>query len=156
GKGLYMTTDKDYTDYELHVEWKLIPEGDSGVYLKGTPQVQVWDFNDSKKFNLGSDKGSGGLWNNSPGAPGKDPLGKADKPIREWNKFRIIQAGARTTVYLNGVLVVDRAILENYFDKARKTPLPFKGPVQLQTHGNEVRWKNVYVRELPTAEANAF
>ncbi len=153
GKGLYMTTDKDYGDYELHVEWKLIPKGDSGIYLKGTPQVQIWDTTEAGGYHkLGSDKGSGGLWNNSAGAPGKDPVLLADKPIGEWNKFRILQAGARTTVYLNDKLVVDRAILENYFDK-NKTPLVAKGPVQLQTHGNEVRWKNIYIRELSAEEA---
>jgi len=157
GKGLYMTTDKDYGDYELHVEWKLIPHGDSGVYLKGTPQVQIWDWTDAQYIErFKADMGSGGLWNNSPGAPGKDPSTRADKPIGEWNKFRIIQVGARTSVFLNDVLVVDRAILENYFDKERKSPLPAKGPVQLQTHGNEVRWKNIYVRELSPAEANGF
>lgn len=155
GKGLYMTTDKDYGDYELHVEWKLIPKGDSGVYLKGTPQVQIWDTTEAAGYHkLGADKGSGGLWNNSPGAAGKDPVAFADKPIGEWNKFRIIQAGAVTSVYLNDKLVVDRAVLENYFD--RKLPLVAKGPVQLQTHGNEVRWKNVYIRELGAEEANKF
>ncbi len=148
-----MTTDKDYADYELHVEWKLIPHGDSGVYLKGTPQVQIWDYTDEdyiKRFM--ANMGSGGLWNNSAGSSAKDPLVLADKPVGEWNKFRILQAGARTTVYLNDKLVVDRGILENYFDK-NKTPLPYKGPVQLQTHGNEVRWKNIYVRELSVEEA---
>lgn len=157
GKGLYMTTDKDYGDYELYVSWKLIPLGDSGVYLKGYPQVQIWDTTkEGGKHNLGADKGSGGLWNNSAGTPGKDPLVFADKPIGEWNELRVIQCGARTSVYLNGKLVVDKAILENYFDKERKQPLVAKGPVQLQTHGNEVRWKNIYIRELSTDEANSF
>ncbi len=155
GKGLYMTTDKDYGDYELHVSWKLIAKGDSGVYLKGTPQVQIWDTTEAAGYHkLGADKGSGGLWNNSAGAPGKDPLVHADKPIGEWNDFRVIQVGGRTTVYLNGKLVVDRALLENYFD--RKSPLIARGPVQLQTHGNEVRWMNIYIRELGAEEANKF
>lgn len=157
GKGLYMTTDKDYRDFELHVDWKLIPKGDSGVYLKGAPQVQIWDTTEAAGYHkLGADKGSGGLWNNSPGSPGKDPIAHADKPIGEWNSFRIIQVGAVTSVFLNGKLVVDHAILENYFDRQGKSPLVVAGPVQLQTHGNEVRWKNIYIRELPTEEANAF
>jgi len=154
GKGAYMTSDKDYGDFELYVSWKLIPKGDSGVYLKGTPQVQIWDFTEKDYFKMGADKGSGGLWNNAPGSPGKDPLVVADKPIGEWNTFRILQVGARTTVYLNGKLVVDQAPLQNYFDKS--IPLFPKGPVQLQTHGNEVRWKNIYIREIPAEEANKF
>ena len=152
GKGLYLTTEKEFADYELHLEYKMLPKGDSGIYLKYTPQVQIWDFLDKEKFKIGADKGSGGLWNNSPGAPGKDPLVLADKPFGEWNKFRIIQVGARTTVYLNDKLVVDNAILENYFD--RKMPLLYKGAIQLQTHGSEIRWKNIFIKELSPDEAN--
>ncbi|MBJ7346348.1 MAG: DUF1080 domain-containing protein, partial [Gemmataceae bacterium] len=152
GKGLYLTTEKEFADYELHLEYKMLPKGDSGIYLKYTPQVQIWDFLDKEKFKIGADKGSGGLWNNSPGAPGKDPLVLADKPFGEWNKFRIIQVGARTTIYLNDKLVVDNAILENYFD--RKMPLLYKGAIQLQTHGSEIRWKNIFIKELSPDEAN--
>src|SRR5262249_3998072 len=79
GQGAYLTTDREYGDVELLVDYKTVAKGDSGVYLRGTPQVQIWDSTDPDKFRLGADKGSGGLWNNSPGAPGKDPLVKADK-----------------------------------------------------------------------------
>jgi hypothetical protein len=79
----------------------------------------------------------------------------ADKPFGQWNRFHIIQVGSRTTVYLNDKLVVDGAIMENYWDKDRKTSLVAKGPIQLQTHGGEIRWKNIFVREIPPAEANA-
>jgi Domain of Unknown Function (DUF1080) len=153
GHGLYLTTDKNYSDYELWVDYKTVPKGDSGIYLKGTPQVQIWDSTEEAKFSLGANKGSGGLWNNSPGKPGKDPLVLADKPFGEWNRFHIIQVGARTTVYLNDKLVVDNAILENYFDRSQ--PLIPTGPIQLQTHGAEIRWKNVFIREIPADEAMA-
>jgi hypothetical protein len=118
--------------------------------------VQIWDATEEAKFKLGADKGSGGLWNNSPGAPGKDPLTRADKPFGEWNKLRIIQVGERTTVYLNDQLVVNHARMENYFEKDRRLPLPRTGPIQLQTHGGEIRWRNAFVREIPAAEANAI
>jgi Domain of Unknown Function (DUF1080) len=153
GFGLYLTSDADFGDYEMFVSYKTVPKADSGIYLKGTPQVQIWDYTDAEKFKIGSDKGSGGLWNNSEGRPGKNPLVKADRPFGEWNTFRIRQIGAKTTVYLNGRLVVDHATLENYFD--RKKPLIARGPVQLQTHGGEIRWKNVFVREIPASEANS-
>jgi hypothetical protein len=154
GFGLYLTSDADFGDYEMFISYKTVPKADSGIYLKGTPQVQIWDSTDEEKFKLGADKGSGGLWNNSEGRPGKNPIVKADRPFGEWNHFRIRQIGARTTVFLNGKLVVDNAILENYFD--RKKPLIARGPVQLQTHGGEIRWKNLFVREIPTHEANAL
>jgi hypothetical protein len=152
GKGAYASTEKDYGDIELFVEYKTVPLADSGIYLRGCPQVQIWDYTEKAKFKLGADKGSGGLWNNSPGAPGKDPLVLADKPFGEWNKVHVIMTGARVSVWLNDKLVVDHALLENYYD--RKMPIPSKGPIQLQTHGGEIRWRNVFVRELGSEEAN--
>lgn len=146
GFGAYATTEKDYGDFELLLEYKTVAKADSGIYLRGVPQVQIWDYTEEAKFKLGANKGSGGLWNNSPGAPGKDPLVLADKPFGEWNKFRIIMKGENVTVYLNGKLVVDNAKLENYYD--RKTSVPEKGPIQLQTHGGEIRWRNVFIKEL--------
>ncbi|MBS0265942.1 MAG: DUF1080 domain-containing protein, partial [Planctomycetes bacterium] len=153
GKGVYMTTDKDYTDIELMIDYKLLPKGDSGIYLRATPQVQIWDFTEAAGYwGLGADKGSGGLWNNAAGSPGKDPLVLADNPIGQWNTFKIRQLGERTWVWLNGKLVVDGAPLQNYYDKSK--PLFPKGPVQLQTHGNEVRWRNIFLREISAEEAN--
>jgi len=152
GFGAYATTKKDYGDFELFVEYKTVPLADSGIYLRGVPQVQIWDSTEKAKFNIGADKGSGGLWNNSAGAPGKDPLVLADKPFGEWNKFRILMVGSRVSVWLNGKLVVDHANMENYYD--RKKAIPTRGPIQLQTHGGEIRWRNVFIREIGSTEAN--
>ena len=152
GHGAYLVTDAEYTDYELLIDYKTVPLADSGIYLKANPQVQIWDYTEKAKFELGADKGSGGLWNNSAGAAGKDPSELADKPFGEWNNLRIRQIGARTSVWLNGKHVVDNAIMENYFD--RENPLFPKGPICLQTHGGEIRWRNLYLREIPAEEAN--
>lgn len=154
GHGLYLTTDKSFGDIELLIDYKTVPKADSGIYLRTTPQVQIWDATETSKFSIGADKGSGGLWNNVPGHPGKDPLVKADKPFGEWNRFRILQVGARTTVYLNDQLVVDNAIMDNYWDKA--APLRRNGFIQLQTHGGEISWKNIFVREIGGEEANQW
>jgi hypothetical protein len=154
GNGAYLCTDKDYRDFELLVEYKTVPLADSGIYLKATPQVQIWDYTEKAKFNIGADKGSGGLWNNSAGAKGKDPLVLADKPFGEWNKFRIIQIGERTTVWLNDKLVVDDAVMENFWDRKRRL-FPI-GPILLQTHGGEIRWRNMFIREIPIEEANTW
>lgn len=152
GNGKYATTVKDYGDFELLIDYRTVPTADSGIYLRGCPQVQIWDYTDQTKFSLGSNLGSGGLWNNSPHAPGKDPLVKADRPFGEWNHFRIVMVGARVSVWLNGHLVVDQALLENYHD--RPTPIPARGPIQLQTHGGEIRWRNLFIREIGAPEAN--
>ena len=154
GKGPYLTTARDYRDFELVLDYKTVPLADSGIYLKGTPQVQIWDSTEEAKFKIGANKGSGGLWNNSAGQPGKDPMVLADKPFGEWNSFRILQVGARTSVWLNGQQVVGHAIMENFWD--RMSPLFASGPIQLQTHGGEIRWRNIGIRELSAAEANEF
>ncbi len=156
GKGLYLTTDKNYRDFELLLDYRTVPKADSGIYLKGTPQVQIWDYTEQAKFKLGADKGSGGLWNNRAGSPGKDPAVLADKPFGEWNHFKVVQLGTRTWVWLNDKQVVENAIHENYYDKARVIPLPPEGPLQLQTHGGEIRWRNVFVHEPSAEEANAM
>jgi 3-keto-disaccharide hydrolase len=155
GNGPYATTEREYGDIELTLDYKTVAKADSGIYLRGTPQVQIWDTTEAGgKWSLGANKGSGGLWNNSPGAPGKDPLVKADRPFGEWNTLRIVQAGEITSVWLNETLVVDHARMENFWD--RSMPLAARGPIQLQTHGGEIRWRHVYVRELPVAEATRF
>ena len=146
GQGLYLTTKKNYRDFELRVEYKTVAGADSGIYLRGLPQVQIWDTADQDKFGIDAGKGSGGLWNNSPGAPGKDPSRKMDKPFGEWNSFVITMIGERVTVALNGEVVVDDAVMENYLD--RDAPMLVKGPVKLQTHGGEIRWRNIFIREI--------
>lgn len=179
GKGLYLTTDKDYGDFELMVDYKMLPLGDSGIYLRGIPQVQIWDYTEEAKFKLGADKGSGSLWNNK-NEEGKFPSKRMDKPFGEWNTFHIKMIGERVTVRFNGEIVVNNAPLENFFankkagfiayakkdDKAKDKPaekLPngfmpdpafAKGPIQLQTHGSEIRWRNVFIREISAEEAN--
>lgn len=153
GKGPYLTSDRDYGDIELWIDYKTVAKADSGIYLRGTPQVQIWDYTkEGGKWDRGANKGSGGLFNNTRTAPGRDPLVLADKPFGEWNTFRIVQVGARTSVWLNDKLVVDHAIMENFWDRSK--PLPAQGPIQLQTHGGEIRWRNLKVREIGPEEAN--
>lgn len=147
GEGLFLTTNQDYGDFELTLEYRTVPGADSGIYLRGVPQVQIWDTTEEGgKWELGADKGSGGLWNNSPGTAGKDPLAHMDKPFGEWNAFRIRMQGERVTVWLNSEVVVDNAVMENYFD--RTLPIFERGPIQLQTHGGEIRWRNLFIKDL--------
>ena len=178
GKGLYLTTDKDYGDFELWVDYKMLPLGDSGIYLRGIPQVQIWDFTekDEKAVSLGKPFGSGGLWNNK-NPEGKNPLKLMDKPLGEWNRFHVKMIGERATITFNGEVVVKNAVLENFFanrkagyqaygkveakDASEKKPNGWmvdpafaKGPIQLQTHGSEIRWRNVFIREIPGEEVN--
>lgn len=147
GHGVFCTTVNDYADFELLIDWKMVdPHTDSGVYLRGCPQVQIWDPADPSKKQHGGHLGSGALWNNNPGTPGKDPLVLADRPVGEWNTLKIRIVGDRVTVHMNDQLVVDDAVMHNYWD--REGGLPESGPIQLQTHGGEMRFRNIYVKEL--------
>jgi len=147
GHGLYLTTNEFYADFELLLQYKTVPKADSGVYLRGIPQVQIWDTTEEGgKWGIGADKGSGGLWNNAQGSPGKDPLVHADKPFGQWNDLRVVMVGQEVSVWLNGKLVVDDAVLANFFN--RDNPIPDDGPIQLQTHGGEIRWRNIFIREI--------
>lgn len=140
GKGNNLRTARDYGDIELYVDWKIEKNGDSGIYLRGLPQVQIWD----PDLPVAGGVGSGGLYNNKVG-PSK-PLKRADKPVGEWNTFHILMKGDRVTVYLNGELVVDNVPLEHYPEY--KTPIPARGPIELQHHGDPIEFRNVFVKEL--------
>ena len=148
GHGVFLTTIRDYADIELLIEWMLpAPCADSGIYLRGNPQVQIWDPDCERDFKHGNQKGSGGLWNNPADSPGKFPLVKADRPTGQWNTTRIRMQGDRVTVVLNEQVVVDHQPLANYFAKGE--PLPARGPIQIQTHGAPMHVRNVFIRELP-------
>ena len=144
GKGQNLCTEKDYGDFELYLDWKILEGGDSGIYLRGSPQVQIWDTEFEKYFGLGSQKGSGALWNNKKNP--RFPDAKADKPVGEWNTFFIRLAGDKLTVKLNDKLVVDKVTMENYWEPEK--PLYETGSIELQNHGNTLWFRNLYVKEL--------
>lgn len=145
GHGDNICTQKQYGDFEMLVDWKITKDGDAGIYLRGTPQVQIWD---TARRNVGAQVGSGGLYNNQK-HPSK-PLVVADNAIGEWNTFHIIMRGEKVTVYLNGQLVTDNVVLENYWD--RKLPIFPKEQIELQAHGTYVAYRNLYIKELTSSD----
>jgi Domain of Unknown Function (DUF1080) len=150
GQPPYLASTNDYGDFEMWVDWKIGPGGDSGIYLRGAPQVQIWDYTDADKHLHGADKGSGGLWNNDKHE--RFPTELADRPIGEWNRMFIRMIGPYVTVRLNGKLIVKNVVMENYYD--RSIPIFMRGPIYLQTHGAETRFRNIFVREIPSDEAS--
>ena len=137
GKGHSLCTSEDYGDFEMFVDWKIQSEGDSGIYLRGSPQVQIWD-------TAQWPEGSGGLYNNQKNP--SHPLAVADHPIGEWNTFYIKMVNDRVTVYLNNVLVVDNVIMENYWERDKL--LYPRGQIELQAHSTPLEFRNVYLREI--------
>ncbi|MBX3241195.1 MAG: DUF1080 domain-containing protein [Chitinophagaceae bacterium] len=141
GKGDNLCTVKKYGDFEMYVDWKITDDGDAGIYLRGTPQVQIWD---TARVDVGAQVGSGGLYNNEKN-PSK-PLLLADNAIGDWNTFRILMVGDLVTVYLNGQLVVNGVPLENYWD--RSLPIFPEEQIELQAHGTYVAYRDIYIREI--------
>ena len=142
GNGENLCTVKKYGDFDMYVDWKIDPDGDAGIYLRGSPQVQIWD---TSRRDVGAQVGSGGLYNNT--VYESKPLVLADNAIGDWNSFHILMKGDRVTVYLNGVLVVDNIILENYWD--RSLPIFAEEQIELQAHGRHVSYRDIYIDELP-------
>ena len=142
GNGENLCTVKKYGDFEMYVDWKIDPDGDAGIYLRGSPQVQIWD---TSRRNVGAEVGSGGLYNND--VHESKPLVLADNAIGEWNSFHIIMMGDRVTVYLNGILVVNNTIMDNYWD--RKLPIFPEEQIELQAHGRHVAYRDLYIAEIP-------
>jgi len=147
GKGDNICSIEEYGDFELLVDWKITKDGDSGIYLRGTPQVQIWD---TSRIDVGAQVGSGGLYNNQVN-PSK-PLKVADNQVGEWNTFRILMIGEKVSVWLNGELVTDNVTMENYWNP--KIPIFPKGPVELQAHGTDLAFRDIYIREINEKDYN--
>jgi hypothetical protein len=142
GHGDSLCTMRDYKNFEMLVDWKILAKGDSGIYLRGTPQVQIWDPNNKGPNPNGL--GSGGLYNNQKNPSG--PLELADNPIGQWNTFRIIMVDDKVHVFLNGKLVVNDVTLENFWDHDQ--PIFPTGQIELQNHNDPLWFKNIYIREI--------
>ncbi|HRP33714.1 MAG TPA: DUF1080 domain-containing protein [Agriterribacter sp.] len=141
GKGENLCTDKKYGDFEMYVDWKITKDGDAGIYLRGTPQVQIWD---TSRVDVGAQVGSGGLYNNQKNE--SKPSKLADNAIGDWNTFHITMVGDQVTVDLNGQRVVDKIPLENYWD--RNLPIFPEEQIELQAHGTYVAYRDIYLREI--------
>jgi len=143
-----LCTEKQYGDFEMYIDWMLDPAGpeaDAGIYLRGTPQVQIWD---TARVNVGAQVGSGGLYNNQVNR--STPLKVADNKLGQWNSFYIKMVGDRVTVKLNGELVVDNVIMENYWDRSQ--PIFLIDQLELQAHGSKCYFRDIYVKELKRVE----
>jgi len=137
-------TREHFGDFELYVDWKIPQGGDSGIFPRNMPQVQIWDPAGGKRNAVGS----GGLDNNGPNIP---PKVKADNPVGEWNTFYIKMIGENIWVKLNGETVVDGEKKGNYWKEFQEPP-PEKGPIVLQSHGSDLWYRNIFIRELDESQ----
>jgi hypothetical protein len=125
GKAKNLATEKAFADFILLIDWKIPKGGNSGVFLRGESQVEIWDNRSI---------GSGGIYPQH-----HKPLKVADRPAGQWNHFEIRVEKGAVTVQLNGQVVLDR------FECNFRKPA---GPIVLQHHGTPLWFKNVYIKEL--------
>jgi len=161
GSGQIRTKDK-FGDCQLHIEWAAPKDvkgdsqgrGNSGIYLEGICEIQVLDCYDNPTY---ADGAAGSVYGvNPPAANPLNPPGQFQvvdilfrRPIYEGDKC---MDPGYVTVFLNGVLVQDHTQLEGSTGHMKRTKpgaFPDKGPLKLQDHGNPVRFRNVWYRELP-------
>jgi hypothetical protein len=154
-------TKQPFGDCQLHVEWASPSEvkgdgqgrGNSGIYLQGRYEIQVLDSYQNPTYPDGS---AGALYKQAP------PLVNVSRKPGEWQTYDIIFQAPRfdgeklvkpghVTVLHNGVVVQNHTEIEGTtaWDAAPKyTPHPAKLPLFLQDHGNPVRFRNIWIREL--------
>ena len=162
----YVFTEGKFGDVQLHVEWAApVPakghgqgRGNSGVFLMGLYEVQVLDSFDSNTY---ADGQAGAIYGQYP------PLVNACLPPGEWQSYDIVfrrphyredgtlAKAARMTVIHNGILIQDNSEIWGptaWLQRMPYTPKGEKLPLSLQDHGNPVRYRNIWLRELAEVE----
>ncbi len=159
GTGM-IKTKRAFGDVQLHLEWATPnsgtgqDSGNSGVYLMSTYEVQVLNSFNSTTYPDGQ---AAALYGQYP------PLVNASRPPLEWQSYDIVfqrphfaedgslQTPAKVTVFHNGILVQNNAILTG--PTGHKSRPPYKAhedtlPLFLQDHNEPVRFRNIWIRDL--------
>ena len=160
-------TKAKFGDVQLHVEWaspsppggKGQDRGNSGIFLMGRFELQVLDSYQAETY---ADGQAGAIYGQFP------PLGNASRPPGEWQTYDIafrrprfdkdgkLTEGARITLVHNGILIQNNEELwggTNWLESAPYEAHPDRGPIELQDHGHRVRFRNIWLRELPERPA---
>ena len=155
GKGVHLATEKPYGDFEFRVDWKLTqPGGDSGIYLRRLSAGADLGSQQRPRQEERRRQGVRRAVEQQPRQPGPLAAGagrQADRPV----EHDAHQDGrhARVGDPQRHAVVVGQ-VLDNFFDRTQ--PVLPTGSIELQTHGSEVRFRNVYVREIPEKEGKAL
>ena len=144
-----LCTVEEFEDYELEIEYKIPPKGNSGVYLRGQIEVQIFDSAGKKEIK---NVDAGAIYGGNFVA-----LVNAQKPPGEWNKYRVLHVGHRITVWHNGVLIQDNIYADKQTGGAmKKYPgrsenlTTAKGPLMLQGDHGHTWYRNIRIRPLFT------
>jgi hypothetical protein len=164
GKG-DIRTKQAFGDCQLHVEWATPnpphgedqDRGNSGVYLQSNYEIQVLDSYQSKTYPDGQASALYGQY---------APLVNACRPPGQWQTYDIVFHGPRfdaagkltraatVTVFHNGVLVQDHVTVLGRTDGEHEAyqQTPTKLPLKLQDHNHPVRFRNIWIREIPETQ----
>lgn len=155
-----LTTKKQYSDFDLRLDWKISEGGNSGIFFRGTEdEPMVWQS--APEYQLLDDKGHG---------DGKNPLTRAascyaifaptksvTRPVGQWNSARIVAKGNAIQHWLNGTLVLKYVIgsdaWNERYGKSKFNNMPEfasrkKGPITLQDHGLKVWFRNIRIKPI--------
>jgi hypothetical protein len=159
GGGDLMTVDQ-YGDFELSLDWKIPPGGNSGVMFRisgegdetwhSGPEMQILD-------NTLHKDGANPLTSAGSNYAVHPPVRDVTKPVGEWNTARLVVKGAHVEHWLNGVKVVDYELWTPDWDKRVQTSKfgkipPYgrakRGHIAIQDHGDVVSFRNIKIRPL--------
>jgi hypothetical protein len=155
GGGGWLGTERDYANFELRLEYRLKPAGNSGVYIRAPEkghisrdgmEIQILDDNHPKYAKIDFYQYTGSIYHVVA------PTRRAGKPAGQWNTMTVRADGRRVVVIVNGKKVVDADL-----DRCRQDPAVAKehpglarttGRIGLQSHTDRVEFRNLRVKEL--------
>ena len=157
-KNNFLATTKKYSDFELTLKWKL--EGTEG-FVNGGVQfrtVRIPNHHEVSGYQADLGKGyDGALYDESRrkkmlAQPTPEVLAKAQKPLGEWNEYRIRAEGKRIQIWLNGVQTVDYTETAGVIlQDGKSMVIDTTGIIAVQIHGGAtsiVRYKDLMIEEL--------
>jgi hypothetical protein len=134
-RGTDLITEQKFTDFKLHVEFKMVEKSNSGVYLRGRYEVQIED-------NFGQEPEShriGGIYGFI--TPSSNPCKRAG----EWQSFDITLLGRRVTVVFNGTTIIDNAEIPGITGGALDSNEDQAGPIMLQGDHEKIYYRNITI-----------
>jgi len=160
GKGDVMTKEK-FTDFYLHLEWmepdmpdaKGQAKGNSGVFLQGRYEVQVLDSYGLEPPGMGD---CGAIYNQYA------PLVNACKPPLQWQSYDMVfraarpDSNAKVTIFQNGMVIHNNVTTDGVTGGAIDEKVLEPGPLLLQDHGNLLKFRNIWVVELPLKGSDKY
>jgi cytochrome c len=161
GRGGDIVTDEEFENFELALEWRISPAGNSGIFFRADESLR-WAWETAPEMQV---------LDNAEHADGRSPLTSAGsnyalhaptrdvtRPVGLFNEVRILVNGAHVEHWLNGEKIVEyelgspqwqELVAASKFKDMPKYGRTAKGRIVLQDHGDKVWYRNIKIRQLP-------